>query len=446
MNFLYQNLDLFSEKKVSLFGKDPQFRAKETIMFVCSRLVDKATINDDQPVPPNLYAEAVQLCQKDPQNVKRLVQQCTSKLQTNFLMTRLKALNLVLHLVTNGPVGVQSELQQYSNLFSTFTTWTDAPHPTRGMQPYDEIHNTALQILSFIQGSSPSPSEPINNSYNQQNTFMDTPVQRTPQTPVYYHGNSSASLAPRNIDPNYQPTILDKIVNTISNIGHKEPNPNAVGNTGYGSVGPQYQPRPAQPPTYNNNYNQNNYGGQSNDFPQTLIIQPQYKQHGQFDRIEADISWAGKKVGNDIPKSKKVQSLDTPVAKLLNVSSGRALPTNKELQEFQQTADDGSIEELIQALSNRDWKVKARAVAGLDTLGMVVGYEEVASCKNLILEFMSYPQQSLKGVASKFYQKIKDIEPTPQQPIVEQEPQQETVTQPPPPETTEPPQPTGFNF
>jgi hypothetical protein len=87
-------------------------------MIQCPRLLDKATTNDEQPAPGMVLAEALQLCRKDPANVTRFLQLSMKKLESQLVQVRIKVLKFLLHIITNGPPNVQTELKLYSNNLS----------------------------------------------------------------------------------------------------------------------------------------------------------------------------------------------------------------------------------------------------------------------------------------------------------------------------------------
>jgi hypothetical protein len=128
-------------------------------------------------------------------------------------------------------------------------------------------------------------------------------------------------------------------------------------------------------------------------------------------RMQQDISWSGKKPSAAVDV--KAQSApDTPAAKLLKVSGGRALPTNGELNAFKGALTPDSLVELKFGLLDSDWKVKVRAIAGLECYGEKFGFGPVADQKSVIEGLKQAPQTSLRSNAARFYEAIKDVEPS----------------------------------
>lgn len=101
----------------------------------------------------------------------------------------------------------------------------------------------------------------------------------------------------------------------------------------------------------------------------------------------------------------------TPAEKLMKVTAGKATPSDAEVSTFRKNMTTDSIDEFIEGLDNSDWKVKVRAIFGLNICGEVFGYETVAHTKGAIQGLMSAPQKSLKEQASKFYQIIQKVIP-----------------------------------
>lgn len=433
-------------------------------MFACSRCVDKATQPDDLPSPGVCLAEAVQLCRQDPANVSRVIKHTVGKLKSPSVMVRIKALRLLNHLATNGSSSCQSEIKLYSAQISDTIGWRGPPHPTRGYEPYQEMKDTAQGLLDMAF----AVQAPTVNSIGIGNSNTSQPVARiggvnfmeSAGSDVVY--TQAPSLEPRNLDPNARnytqeaKNLFKKIIGKPTgpagpNI-YGSMNSQGTGSTGYGyqpnayppggypqttyppGGGPAYQQQSPygqqqyQQPTYQpqqNAYQQpattTSYQPTYNQEPQQQVYIPPPPQRGLLTRLENDVSFNKKK--NQAPIAQKKDASDTPAGKFLKVSGNRALPTNGEINQFKAGLSQEQIPELFRGLDHNDWKVKVRAITGLEMAGQQFGLETVARCKNDVAQLTAAPQQSLRNAATRFYNSIQNVQPvyTGPPPVNEQE-------------------------
>jgi hypothetical protein len=103
----------------------------------------------------------------------------------------------------------------------------------------------------------------------------------------------------------------------------------------------------------------------------------------------------------------------TPAKKLLKVTGGRALANADELRAFHDALSVESIAELVAGLDDPEWKVRVRAILGLELAGERYGLQAVAHAKQKILSLNGAPQASLRTAAVRFYGAIKDVRPGP---------------------------------
>ena len=404
---------------------------KRKEMFTCGRLVDQATQENDLPAPGAVLAESVQLCRKDAANITRIITKTMDKLQKPSIQIRLKALRYLSHIAQNGPPAFSNELKLYSTQISQCMSWRGQPHPTRGWEPYQEMKDVAQNLLDLVFASPTTPA--ATTSFSQMSNVQQGGVGRTAGISYmesYGSGMSyqqSASLEPRMLGG--QQSVGDKMLNFVKDIipgidkltGNKQQQQQQSVYGSYGSSGgyqpgyvttaPQYRPPPANPSPYSQPQPQEQYGqyGTQPQAQYTPAFNPPPRR-GQFDNIQQDVSWA--KPGFDAPKAKPKQTSDTPAAKLMKITGNRANATNGELTAFRNAITPESIEELIAGLGNSDWKVRVRAISGLDVCGEHFGYGAVAQTKDDVAKLTKAPQASLKNAANKFYAKIKDVEPT----------------------------------
>ena len=401
-------------------------------MFTCSRLVDKACQNDDMQPPGMVLQEAVQLARSDPANIKRLVGSAVKKLASNMVIVRLKALRFLQHLSQNGPAAVTAEIKLNTTPISDCISWRGAPHPTRGWEPYQEMKDCAQSLLDLafsaqgpsvqsfaVTNTGATGAMRVGGTYSNMESFGSGEVY-----------TQAPSLDPRNLDPNHR-DLGEEVKGFFKKVfkvgGPERPVASKYGSasnvpgasqmaTGYST----YQSQAGYPPTGSMGGAGPAYGG----YPQPEQYQeppafaaPPPPKRGQFSRLEADINWAKKKPANPIAERPKVES-NTPAAKLLKVTGNRPIPTNGELNAFKAALTPDCLMELRAGLANNDWKVKVRAIAGLECYGQKFGFGTVADNKQAVEALKAAPQASLRGAANRFYDEIKDVEPEapPEQP------------------------------
>lgn len=385
-------------------------------MFTCGRLVDQATQDNELPAPGACLAESVQLCKKDSTNITRIITKTMDKLQKPNVQIRLKALRYLLHLAQNGPPAFSNEMKLYSTQISQCMGWRGQPHPTRGWEPYSEMKDVAQSLLDLVFASPTTPAPTAN--FQQMAQATGGGVNRSAGISYMESCGSGmayqqrASLEPRALGG--QQSVGDKMLDFMKNIipgtnKDKARPPSTYGsysNTGGYQPGvvttaPQYRPPAAQP--------QYQYQAPQQQAPtyQTPSYAPPAR--GQFDQLQRDVSW---KKTFDTPEQKAKVASDTPAAKLMKITGNRANATNGEITQFKNAAEADAIEELIAGLKAADWKVRVRAIAGLDVCGEKFGYGAVAETKADVEKLTKAPQASLKNAAAKFFAKIKDVEPT----------------------------------
>ncbi|KAH0795082.1 AP-4 complex accessory subunit tepsin-like [Histomonas meleagridis] len=404
-------------------------------MFTCSRLVDRATADDNLPSPGMCLAEAVQLARDDPANVQRLIKYACKKLTVPRVNVRLKALRLMNHLAQNGPSSaIQAEIKLYSSTISDCIGWRGRPDPVRGYEPYQEMKDAAQSLLDLVFTSGQATVQHFNTS-----APTAPPTQRVASvSTMESYGNDQYITQPVSLDPvNHDPTAnrtLENITGFFNRTFGIQKGPvvskygsasNVSGNVQgtYGQTG-MYQPNQyQQPPTYQNLQTYQSPPPQPQPQPVQQPQVPSYTppppppQRGQFQRLEADFSWSKKKPSNPIPERSK-QSLDTPASKFLKITGGRALPTNGEINAFKASIVPESLVELTAGLNSSEWKVKVRAIYGLEIFGEKFGIGTVAHVKGEVQRLRSAPQASLRSAAVRFYESIENVQPTdlPEQP------------------------------
>ena len=110
-------------------------------------------------------------------------------------------------------------------------------------------------------------------------------------------------------------------------------------------------------------------------------------------------------------KPKRVAGGLSPAKKLMKVTGGRAMANAQELTAFRDSFTAESIDELCAGLEDKDWKVKVRAILGLEVIAEAYGLPAVARAKQSVLSLTGSPQKSLMTAATRFYAAIKDVEP-----------------------------------
>lgn len=364
-------------------------------MFVTSRAVDKCTTNDDTPTSAFSYAEVMDVCKKDPAYGAQIVKHIVNKLKQKNVIVRLKALKLLKHLQENQAIGVPAEIRNYITPISEQISWKSDPHPTLMFQPYEELHDVA----QFI----------VDQAFAQ-------PVNATPFL-------SQAG------GENYHHTKARSTYKRVAKIAQME----AVGNTEIVEQRPSLEPRDlrkeyyAQQAANNAGASTNKASGQSllddmvkvfagedgeEDQGETVIDPKKTLQMNLFVEPQDTIAPNTSQPVAAVVPEKKRDSTESAAAKLLRVTGGRALPTNGELKQFSAACSPKNIEELLEGAKNEDWKVKVRALHGLEIAGQKFGFGTVCSIKDDIEDCLDAPQASLRTVAERFYDKIKNAKPT----------------------------------
>jgi len=415
-------------------------------MIQCYRVVDNSTTNDPLPPPGSCLAEALNLCRTDPKNVSTLMKRCGTKLQSSQPIVRLKALRLMTHLANNGPPGVIIEVRLYNSLISDCIGFRADISLRVPQETYDDIRDTAQNLLDLsfrTQTAAPQKfSIPVNNTDPSMgnNSFSNQPG--------YGNVYGSTSNVPVNQNQNLGEKVTSFFKEKIASIGHRNsatyqgsnpyPNHNSAYTQSYGSE--QYNAGQTQNVISGNNYGQYNqqynqpynqqYNQPYNSSAQpynssTQPYNPSVQQYNQTIQAEQYTQPRSTTFQNQVPSSyaaappKKLSSTipkkpvpNTPAKKLMRVVGGRALATQNEIEQFRSNATPESIDEFIEGLEDSDWKVKMRAVIGLETCGQVFGLGVIAKAKNTVQLLTTSPQMSLRNASNRLYQSIKDVEPT----------------------------------
>jgi hypothetical protein len=367
-------------------------------MIACYRAVASATADDDLQPPGSALAEAVQLA-RDPSNIKRLVDSAIKKLTSASVVVRVKALRFLNHIAQNGPTAVIAEIRLNTTAISDTMGFRGPPHATRGYEPYQEMKDAAQALLDMSFSASAGRIESFSSPAA---AGAPGPVRTAGYGTMDSYGSTAvvderASLDPRSTDPNHRDRLGEVIgffkrpfsggsaAPTASRYGSESnvPGTSQVA-TGISSVTPEFAAAaPAPPP-----------------------------KQGLMDRLNADMSWSKRMPANPGAERPRPPA-DSPVAKLLCISGGRALPTNGELAAFRGALTAGGLAELRAGLADPDWKVKVRAIAGLECFGAKYGYGTVADLKPQVAALKGAPQASLRTAAGRFFEAIKDAEPVP---------------------------------
>jgi hypothetical protein len=413
----------------TLVQKVPEINSKsnpgqKAEMFAAARLVDEGTSNDDRPIPDSVLQEAVNLCLRDPSNISKLVRGCVTKLTNSFVMVRIKALGILLHIAQHGPPEVVKEVAANSQPIWACQNWRGEPHPTRGFEPYDVMRDAIQLLLNF--GKEPSASKPrfagsntapipssppvpsrtggsIMNPYPTQtppdpppqSAFPGYPSQTAPTYPVYSRSAQSGSggLLRDTID-----SVSSFFKKAFSRHGGFNEFPDALQQvpaapaTEYSPYGYTIANAPSQPV-----YNRDNMSGTS--------LVDQLDAPGVQRSSERSLQRQGK------PK-KPVVPL-TPAKKLLKVTGGRAMATADELRAFHDSLTIESIAELAAGLTHEEWKIRVRAILGLELCGERYGLQAVAHVKSEVLSLTGAPQASLRTAATRFHGAIRLVSPGP---------------------------------
>jgi hypothetical protein len=369
-------------------------------MIPCYRAVASATADDDLQPPGSALAEAVQLT-RDPSNIKRLVDNAIKKLTSSSVVVRVKALRFLNHIAQNGPTAVIAEIRLNTTAISDTMGFRGPPHPTRGYEPYQEMKDAAQTLLDMSFAAS---SARIESFSSPTTSGAPGPVRTVGYSTMESYGNlvvteERASLESRSMDPNQRDRLgeVTGFFKRAFSIGSTVPTASKYGSdsnvpgtsqmaTGVSTVSPEFAAAlpPAPPP-----------------------------KQGLMDRLNApDANWSKKKPANPLVEKPKAPT-DTPVAKLLKVTGGKLLPTNAEISAFRGALTVDSLAELKAGLGDSDWKVKVRAITGLECFGEKYGYGTVADLKAQVSALKAAPQASLRTAAGRFFEAIKNEEPVP---------------------------------
>jgi hypothetical protein len=369
-------------------------------MFSCSRLVDKATTDDDTPVPAILYAEAIQLIHSEPANAKRLISSAVKKLSSSHVIVRVKALQFLTYLCQNGPPVCASEIKTHASTISDTMGWRGKPHEKRGYEPYQEMKEAAQTLLdfSFTSGSGPTTSFAL-TTHDKSKLPRTTPIST-----MESYGNAkimedAPSLEPRTIDPVHGPETTSSKPSFFKRLFHKKTADPASSpdSRECGQLIPKEPESPISEPM----------SGPPELHPTTTIA----PNRGQFDRLGGDVSWAKPKSTPAVP-AKFIPTEETPTSRLLKITGNRALPTNGELNKYKECLTPDAADELRIGIGDADWKVRVRAVTGMECYGDKFGYGPLAHMKHAVEQLIGTPQSSLRTVAARVYEKMKNASPT----------------------------------
>jgi hypothetical protein len=360
-------------------------------MFKCFLLVDKVTADDDSQPPGMAFAEAIQLTRQDPVNIKRLVERTVNKLTSPSVVVRVKSLRFLNHLAQNGPPACVTEVKLNTTAISNTIGFRGQPHPTRGWEPYQEMKEAAQSLLDLSFSAQAAPIQ----SFSAGNT-SGAPFRAAGISSMESYGNDQVyqqapSLEPRNLDPtarNYTGEVKDFFQKAF-NMG-----PTTATTSKYGAAS-------------NVASGSQEAVGYSTNIPVVAAAPP--PPRALMGRRDVDVTFS--KRAEKLVEPAKIRT-DTPTSKLLKVTGARAMPTNGELTAYGAALTPDAIDELRIGLNDPDWKVKVRAISGLEVYGGKFGLGPVASVKDRIDALKGAPQASLRTVATRFFEAIKDVQPT----------------------------------
>jgi hypothetical protein len=345
-------------------------------MIACYRAVSAATSDDDNQPPGGALAEALELA-REPSNIKRLVENAVKKLTSPSVIVRVKALRFLSYLAQNGPSGVIGEIRLNTTALSDCMGFRGPPHKKRGYEPYQEMKDAAQTLLDLSFAATTTQISSFSQPGTAQGpirSFGSSTMQSVGSTVVK---TTAPSIEPRNIDPNAR-----DLAGQIGGFFKKT----------FGEPEKPKKPPPEDPLT---------------GLPAVPPPRPD-----MLERLQGpELDWSKKKRSNPVIE-KPPAPTDTPTAKLLKVPGGRALPTNGELSAFKGALTPDSLPELKQGLRDPDWKVKLRAIGGLECFGEKYGFGTVADLKDQVEAIKAAPQSSLRTAATRFDQ-IKNKEPLP---------------------------------
>ena len=396
-------------------------------MFACSRVVDRGTSNDDSPIPGAVLSEALNLCCKDASNIARIVKSCFGKLNNSFVTVRIKALEMLLHCAQLGPPAVVLEIRQYVPALNDCISWRGDPHPTRGFQPYDEMKGLCQTLLDIAYGNQPrAPKQAATPKFQfqqpapqpQQPKSIMTPYEEqlaaqqaqqsfnTPFGSQQFQSRQGTYGATSNVAPSTDKGGVAKVTDWFKKTFAKkgqfssfdDSRPQAPPQAAYGGM-PQY--------AYNATYNESAY-------QRPAAQGPEKRENLATTTLTSDVAQrpvARREPGMSMAKPKRSVGAISPAKKLMKVTGGRAMANAQELTAFRDSFTAESIDELCTGLEDKDWKVKVRAILGLEVIAEAYGLPAVARAKQSVLSLTGSPQQSLRTAAIRFYAAIKDVEP-----------------------------------
>jgi hypothetical protein len=397
-------------------------------MFAAARLVDSAVSNDDRPISDSTLQEAVTLCQTDPANVAKLVRGCVSKLTNSFVMVRIKALGLLIHVAQNGPASVRNEIAANSLPIAACRTWRGEPHPVRGFEPYDVMREAVDLLLSLTQAPAASPksrfakvasarSGPLAPApaparpYSSPAPSLTTPYPDQAPPPGAPQGSYSQQPA-----GGRGPTALENVGAALSGAAgavasffkkpfakrgefttFDEPRPQAAAAPDQASFSFSFVPTDAAPPAA----------------PPSPYETRQLTAGSLLDDGEPAPAQRTHARENPLRPARRPPVNLTPAKKLLKVTGGRPLASADELRAFHDALSVESIAELVAGLDDPEWKVRVRAILGLELAAERYGLPAVAHAKQKVRSLNGAPQASLRTAAIRFFGAIKDVRPGP---------------------------------
>lgn len=316
--------------------------------------------------------------------------------------------------------------------------------PDAPVGPYG--HSNTYGSFGNAPPENPAPARSITTPYQTQTAPYQAPQQGyNPGYQANYGQFAAMGNAPptkKGLDQvkEIAQDTVGKVGKFIKNIGHKKgfgsyeehpvyPQQNQqqqiynYPQANYGQQQPMYQQQ--QQPAYNQpQYGQPQYGAPQ--YGQQPYGQPQYQPPppqtinpthaaeatlvGDFD-VPVNYGKTSNVPAKKLTAPKKKPGPTTPGKKLLKVTGGRTMATANELNQFKQAMTVESIDELIEGLSDQDWKVRVRAILGLEIVGESYGLGAVSKCKNTVFGLVNAPQASLRTAATRFYESIKDVAP-----------------------------------
>ena len=400
-------------------------------MFAINHIIEQAITNDDNQIKDSLVADAIDLCVRDPTNIQKIVRALSVKLSNSFVVVRIKALIFLQALVQYGPPACINEIRLYAPLIASSSSWVGEPHPTRGMDPYEEMRDVAQTLLQSINKGNlikktsrfANAAFPESNFEQQQAIPQSITTPYPQQTTAYNYQQQSTSYSNSGYVPqqNQFHQVPQKKNQTLASV-EKWFN-RTFTFTKRSDTSSHYN---IHRHLDNNNYQSSSFMQNSN---QSYGYQTQqetsydYSNNAQREQTSNLLYESKNNTQKPMPVkkfNKDLRSLQTkkpkqnlsPAKKLMKVTGGRAMASANELATFKQNITVDSIDELIENLDNGDWKVSVRAILGLEIAAEVYGIQAVSKCKNDILSLTGAPQLSLRTESTKFYEQIKNVQPS----------------------------------